>query len=200
MSIKTGIAALIALALTLTSLTNMAAPGGRDGVHRDQQVDRDRDIDRDRDFDRDRLRDRDRLDEPSRDRDRIQDRTHVPDFAKLKDDDIYGNEIMTRQERNEFRKKLQSAENAEAREQIRAEHQYEMQVRAQGQGIVLKPAAEGPIYGGKLLTQQERNEYRARLREMDSGEERRRFIAQHREKMQARARAQNVPFEDLDES
>ena len=201
MSFKTGTAALIAFVLAVTSISAVSAPGdrARDRIHRDPEVERDRHSDRN--FDRDRIRERERADEPSRDRDRdrTQDRTHAPDFAKLKDDDIYGSELMTRRERNEYRRKLQTADNAEARERIRSEHQHEMQVRAEERGLELKPTAEGPIYGGALLTQQERNEYRARLLEMDSTSDRGHFLAQHREKMQARARAQGVPFEELEE-
>ena len=194
MNIKTWTAAFVICGFSMTSMMVEAATADRKMIQRDQQVDRDRDLDRDR------LRDRDRLDEPDRDRDRIQDRTHVPDYAKLKDDDIYGSELMTRRERNEYRQALQNADNAEARERIRTQHQHEMKNRAQEQGVALKPASEGPIYGGAMLTVQERNEYRERLREMDSEDERGKFLAQHRERMQERAKAQGVPIEDIEES
>ena len=196
MGIKTG-TALITVALALASLPAVAQDQGRDRA----RIDRDQQVDRDRDFDRDRMQDRDRSDVPSRDRDRdrIQDRTHAPDFAKLSDDEIYGSTLMTQRERNEYRKNLQNTDSAEAREQLRAEHQAQMQERAQQRGVDLKPTSEGPIYGAALLSVQERNQYREQLRETDS-DERGEFIAQHREQMQARAKARGVPFEDLDES
>ena len=54
------------------------------------------------------------------------------------------------------------------------------------------------IYGGKLMTVQERNQYREQLRLLESDPEKRtQFKAQHQEKMQARAKAQGVPFDEL---
>ena len=60
---------------------------------------------------------------------------------------------------------------------------------------------EEKIYGGKLMTVQERNQYREQLRLLESDPEKRtQFKAQHQEKMQARARAQGVPFDELDDT
>lgn len=189
-------AGIVLTVLAASSITAVAQPQDRDRdrVHRDQQVDRDRDLDRDR------LRDRDRLDQPSRDRDRLQDRTHVPDFAKLKDGEIYGSEVMTRSERNEYRREMGRANTDEERDQVRARHQAEMQARAQERDVELKAASEGPIYGRSLLSQEERNQYREQLRVMESDEERQQFMAQHREEVQARAKARGVPFDDTDKT
>lgn len=160
-------------------------------------MDRDRDFDRD--MDRDRLRDPDRVDEPSQDRDRDQDRIHAPDFARLSDDDIYGREIMSPQERDKYRMQLQNASSAEERQRIEAQHRETVLARAKAQGVSLTPPGKG-IYGGPLMSIEERNQYREQLRTIGSAEERRRFMAAHRDAMQQRAKAQGIPFEDLEET
>lgn len=198
MKLGTGLFSLVAIALFLTPLAGLAkgkAAGA--GPAQDQaQIERGQ-----RDFDRDRLRDRDRLTAPShdRDRDRIQDRTHVPDFAKLSDQDIYGNEVMTAQERNAYRKQLQKANSDERRESIEARHRYEMQVRAENQGVKLAPPGKG-IYGGAIMTVQERNQYREQLRLVESDpQQRTQFLAKHQEKMQIRSKSQGIALEGMGE-
>jgi len=54
------------------------------------------------------------------------------------------------------------------------------------------------IYGYKLMSPEELNQYRERLRLMKTEEERTRFEAQHRDEMQKRAQALNVKIEDAD--
>ena len=78
------------------------------------------------------------------DRTRLQDK----DQTKSKDRDqdrIYGSQLMTKQERNEFRNRMRSAKTAEEREQIRAEHHERMMVRAKERGVTLpdEPPARG---------------------------------------------------------
>ena len=51
------------------------------------------------------------------------------------------------------------------------------------------------IYGGNLMTEQERNQYRERLGSMKTEQERNAFMAQHQEVMQKRSKAKNVPIE-----
>ena len=154
-------------------------------------------VDRDRDYDRDRDRDRDRLEDPTRDRDRIQDRTHVPDSSKLKDNEIYGNGLMTKQERNQYRKEIHAASSTEERDRLRMQHQKEMQKRAKTQNKTLKNTSEGPIYGGSMLSTEERNQYRERLRLMDSEKEKNKFLAQHKERMRERAKEKGIPVNTL---
>lgn len=197
--------ALIASALVITWAASFAQQGPpqdrpepQDRAQAERgQMDRDRDFDRD--MDRDRLRDPDRADDPAQDRDRDQDRIHAPDFARLSDDDIYGREVMSSQERDEYRMQLQAAVSAEERQRIEAQHRETVLARARAQGVDLAPPGKG-IYGGALMSVEERNQYREQLRTMSSDEERRRFVAEHREAMQQRARAQGVPFEDLEET
>lgn len=52
------------------------------------------------------------------------------------------------------------------------------------------------IYGHELMSPEELNQYRERLRLMKTEEEKARFEAQHREEMQKQAKALNVELED----
>ena len=60
-------------------------------------------------------------------------------------------------------------------------------------------ATAGGIYGGNLMTEQERNEYRERLHSMNTEQERDAFTAQHRQQMQQRSKERNVPIEVTDD-
>ncbi len=89
---------------------------------------------------------------PDRDRDRIQDqdRTQDRDRDRIQDRDIYGSQLMTSEEREEYRERMRTATSAEERERIRAEHHERMTVRAREQGITLpdrppeRPQRMGP--------------------------------------------------------
>jgi hypothetical protein len=59
-------------------------------------------------------------------------------------------------------------------------------------------ATAGGIYGGNLMTEQERNEYRERLQSMKTEQERDAYMAQHRQEMQQRSKERNVPIEVTD--
>lgn len=94
------------------------------------------------DQDRTRLQEQDQTKDQDRDRtqDRIQDRTQ---------DKVFGSQLMTKQERNEYRSKMRAAKTAQEREQIRAEHHERMQVRAKERGVTLPddPPARGSGMG-----------------------------------------------------
>jgi hypothetical protein len=195
------------LALTFITVDAQQGQGGGSG-DRDQQMDRDydRDMDRDRDYDRDMDQDRDRDQlsthdgDKDQDRDRVQDRDrlHVTDPASLRDEDIYGSALMTEEELKQYRNQLMNRETVQAREQYQAQHEEMMQERAQKQGKDLVPPGQGPIYGGELMTVQERNQYREQLRHMDSDEEREKFQARHREQMNLRAKAVERDIEEAE--
>ena len=205
------------LALTFITVDAQQGQGGGSG-DRDQQMDRDydRDMDRDRDYDRDmdqdrdydrdmdQDRDRDQLtghdQDQDQDRDRVQDRDrlHVTDPASMRDDDIYGSAMMSEEELKQYRNQLMNMETVEAREQYQTKHEAKMQERAQLKGKDLVPPGQGPIYGGELMTVQERNEYREQLRNMDSDEEREKFQAQHHEQMNLRAKALEREIEEAE--
>ena len=56
------------------------------------------------------------------------------------------------------------------------------------------------IYGHEMMTAQERKAYREKLRNMKSEEERARFIAQHRARMEDRARAKAKETKETEEA
>ena len=58
-----------------------------------------------------------------------------------KQEQIYGSQLMTRQERAEYRAKMHTAKTAEEREQIRKEHHERMKERAAERGVTLTEEA-----------------------------------------------------------
>lgn len=62
---------------------------------------------------------------------------------------VYGSQLMTQQERIEFREKLRNAKTVQEREQIRNEHHKKMQKRAKKLGLSLpdKPPSSGKGMG-----------------------------------------------------
>jgi len=65
---------------------------------------------------------------------------------------VYGSQMMTEQERNEYRTRMQSAKTNEEREQIRMEHHERMRDRAKSQGLSMPdspPPKGGGMGGGK---------------------------------------------------
>lgn len=64
---------------------------------------------------------------------------------------IYGSQLMTEQERAEYRARMRAATSAEEREQIRLEHHQMMQERAEQRGVTLpdEPPAAGMGSGMK---------------------------------------------------
>jgi hypothetical protein len=79
--------------------------------------------------------------------DRTQDQTQSQTRQTIRDRDIYGSQLMTRQERNDYRARMRAAASAEERERIRAEHHDRMKERAQARGMTLPDeprAGRGP--------------------------------------------------------
>ena len=73
----------------------------------------------------------------------------APPAAK-KAPEIYGSQLMTQQERNEYSARMRAAKTAEERETLRAEHHNAMQARAKERGVTLPeqpPAGAGPGKG-----------------------------------------------------
>lgn len=61
---------------------------------------------------------------------------------------IYGSQLMTQEERNAYRTKMRSAKTLEEREKIRAEHHEQMKARAKERGVTLPD--EPPMRGGGM--------------------------------------------------
>lgn len=182
MRYRTAISIIVAAMLALTSMSVYANPGkggGGDG-NRDQQMARDYDHDKDQ----------------ARDRDRDQDRLHAQDPMSMSDRDTYGSELMTEDELSQYRKQLANMETEQAREQFQIQHEKQMQDRAMKQRKDLVPPGQGPIYGGELMSVEERNQYREQLRRADSRKKQQELQAQHREKIDARAQALELDIEE----
>lgn len=133
-----------------------------------------------------------------RERLRAQHRTEIQARAKERglnpgDAPVYGRELMTKRERKKYQKQLDGAANAEARERIRAEHRQEMQVRAWERG--LNPDHE-PIYGGHMMTAEQRAQFRQRLESAGNAEGRAQVRAEHRQQIKEIAKARNMKLGD----
>ena len=188
MRAKTFFSTLLAAALILTPVAGFAQGHGGGAQHHPQAAQSQRSPVRDQ------------VMAPAQDRDRQQDRMRAPDFAGLSDDDIYGRELMSAEERNAYRKQLQAAGTREERARIEAAHRHEILVRAEQRNVNIAPPGKG-IYGGALMSVEERSRYREQLRQLDSDPQARaKFMSGHRATMQARAREQGVPIESLDTS
>ena len=198
MRIRTAVSILLASSLALASTASYAGsgPGRGGGGAGDGAMDRGQQMDRDRAFDRAGMQDRDRMGMREQDRDRDRDRIHDP--ANLRDEDIYGNALMSEGERKQYRKQLGDADSEQARERFQVQHEHRMQQRALQQGVDLVPPGQGPIYGGELMSVQERNQFREQLRHAQSEEEREALKAQHREQMRHRAKALQLDIEGAD--
>jgi len=66
--------------------------------------------------------------------------------SQIRNRDIYGSQLMTTQERNEYRARMRAAKTREERERIRAENHERMKERAKEHGVVLPdaPPRRGP--------------------------------------------------------
>ena len=118
--------------------------------------------------------------------------------AGLKDEQIYGHELMSADELARYRKELAQQKLAADRARYQHEHEKRMRERAMAQSRDLVPPGQGPIYGGALMSVEERNEYREALRNMKSDAERVQFEARHREEIQKRARALRIDLEEAE--
>ena len=144
MKTQTTISLITAAALALTSFSAIAQ-GRQQGGPKHEPQDRAQVERGQRDFDRDRMRDRDRLSAPERDkaRDRDQDRVNAPEHAKFGDSEIYGQELMSVQERNQYREQLRLTDsNPEAQAKLKAQHAEKMRTRAKEKGVTLNEPAE----------------------------------------------------------
>jgi len=139
MKAQTIISILVASTMALASASVFAQGSrGQGGASAPQraQVERGQ-----RDFDRDRMRDRDRASDPAHDRkrDRDQDRTNAPENAPLGENGMYGSDLMSVQERNQYREQLRLTESdPKAQTKLKAEHKEKMQQRAKEQGKEIK--------------------------------------------------------------
>lgn len=77
------------------------------------------------------------------------DQEHTQERIQTQDQEqIYGSQLMTQQERDEYRAKRRVAQTTEEREQIRKEHHESMKERARARGVILPD--EPPVRGGGM--------------------------------------------------
>lgn len=112
------------------------------------------------------------------------DRLLSQDRDRIRDQDIYGNQLMSAEERAQYRDRLQKAENDREWARIRAEHQQEIQARARAQGVDLEP----PIHGQHMMTMEERSRFMTRMQQARGEAEREIIRNEHREFIRNRAR------------
>lgn len=75
----------------------------------------------------------------------------LPAAAQMRaQDQIYGSQMMTEQERNEYRQRMQSAQTAAERDRIRNENHARMQARAKERGVTLPDQPPGQGMGQGL--------------------------------------------------
>jgi hypothetical protein len=80
------------------------------------------------------------------DQTRTQDQMMTQDqINKMPDQQIYGSQLMTQQERTTFRNQMRAAKTYEEQQRIRNEHHKQMQVRAKERGVTIpdQPPAHG---------------------------------------------------------
>jgi hypothetical protein len=72
---------------------------------------------------------------------------------KKTQEQIYGSQLMTAEERTEYRNKMRAAKTQADKDRIRSEHHTAMQARAKERGVTLpdKPQAKGKGAGGAGL-------------------------------------------------
>ena len=73
-------------------------------------------------------------------------RDQVREQERVRDDaPIYGSQMMTERERNEYREKMRNAKTLKEQEAIRSQHHDQMKERAKSRGMVLpdEPPARG---------------------------------------------------------
>jgi len=74
----------------------------------------------------------------------------LPGVSIFAEDQVYGSELMTKQERMEHRTKMQNMKTMEERERYRMEHHKKMQERAKERGVTLpgSPQMRNGMDGG----------------------------------------------------
>ena len=148
MKFKAGLTLLIAATLLATSVTGLAQKKSQNRpqthqsqpVHQDRTFDQGRAQDRGRADQKDQMQDRDKAGQKDQMQD--QDRAKTKDQAQTRDQDIYGYQLMSEQECNEYREQLKLAKTNEERLQFTAEHREKMQARAKTNGVNLEETEE----------------------------------------------------------
>lgn len=136
----------------------------------------------------------------AQDQDRLRSRIETRDPAVLRKEEIYGHELMSEEELKQYREQMQRMHTTQAREEFQVQHEEKMRERAMQQNRDIVPPGQAPIYRGDLMSVQERNAYREQLRALKSEQQRARFLARHKAKMDRRADAVYEETEENEEA
>ena len=113
----------------------------------------------------------------------------------MRDDDVYGRTMMSAQELQRYRSRLNSAQSDREWAQLRAQHQQQMLQRSNERGAGLRP----PVYGQYMLSRDERHRINHRLMMATSDEQRSRIRNEHRMMIEQRSRELGIEAPPFDE-
>ncbi len=101
------------------------------------------------------------------------------------------------QQATQQRQMERSTDQNRTAEHARLQQRDQDRIQSQATAVQSSNGAAGGkgIYGGNLMTEQERNQYRERLGSMKTDQERNAFMTRHKETMQKRSKERNVPIE-----
>jgi len=118
------VAAMLAL-VSMSIYADQGKSGGKTG-DREQKMARDHDEDHAKGRGKDEARDRDRL--------------QTQDPMSISDNDIYGSELMSPEERKRYREQIQQMNSEEERLQFQAQHRSKMDARAKALNLEVEEA------------------------------------------------------------
>ncbi|MGB5102713.1 MAG: hypothetical protein WBO04_05255 [Steroidobacteraceae bacterium] len=137
MKTTTVLASLAAATFVFASAaTAQGQQGGQQGGQQrgqqagQQQRQADRAMSQDRVMDQERMQARDR--DRTKDQEQVQSREHA---SAGKGEGIYGGNLMTVQERNQYREQFGGLKTDQERNEFKAQHQEQMQLRAKERGV-----------------------------------------------------------------
>lgn len=194
MKSKIVIGVIISLILTATTVSTYAGQARKQGAQagQSQQSNRPQQTDRDRAQTHDQMQNRDRTHVDD------MDRQNAKSEKRIRDQDIYGSGLMSDAERNQYRNIYSQLQTQRERDQFQLQHETQMRDRAMQQGKDLVPPGQGQIYGGKLMSVQERNEYREKLRWLKTDQEKAAFEQQHRQLIKERSEALDLKVDETE--
>lgn len=115
---------------------------------------------------------------------------------------VYGQEVMTPDERQAYIDRMRAAKTSGERIRLRDEHRVEMQQRAKEKGVTLqepqrrggqkRDSKGGPSQVEQLFTEQERADFRKRMDSAKTPEERDKIRGEMRTQAEARAKEKGI--------
>jgi|GEM_PF-6669937 len=131
----------------------------------------------------------------------------APGMAQDEPVQIYGADLMSEQEKQDYLRELKACRSAEELSAFRMEHYRTIAERARARGASLADWAgythtdSGPIaglgdivYGWRFMSDQERAEHVEKLRSLPTAEAQLDYMVEHHAKMMERARQQRMPL------